>query len=115
MITRRLHAGDICFGNGLADFLTGLPAVKQKIKTKLYLLKGEWFLNLDAGFPWQLMGGSPAQRPEFEATLKGQILSIPGVDSLTFFEVIPQKNRFFSIHIGLKTIQGEGGHLEFDL
>ncbi len=33
-------------------YLRGLPAVRQGVRVRLMMAKGEWFLNLDVGVPW---------------------------------------------------------------
>lgn len=43
--------GDMTFGGNSKDFLKGLDATIQAIKTRLRLLKGEWWENADTGFP----------------------------------------------------------------
>lgn len=49
---RKLDAnGDMVFGGNSKDFLKGRDATIQAIKTRLRLLKGEWWENTDAGFP----------------------------------------------------------------
>jgi len=43
---------DLEFENRDLKFSSGVNGVGQSIKFKLQLLKEEWFLDRDAGFPW---------------------------------------------------------------
>ena len=48
---RRLINGDYSFGRNNGDFLTGIDAVSQAIRTRLLLLKGEWWEDTEQGLP----------------------------------------------------------------
>lgn len=43
--------GDYCFGRGQQNITFGKYAVSQAIKTRLNLLKGEWWESIDEGLP----------------------------------------------------------------
>lgn len=43
--------GDHTFGGSKLDYFTETEAVAQAIKTKLLLLEGEWWEDLELGFP----------------------------------------------------------------
>src|SRR4051812_33849515 len=43
--------GDPLHGNGQGCFVSDLDAVAQAIRTRLRLLKGEWWESLDSGTP----------------------------------------------------------------
>lgn len=46
-------SGDYRFGGGRSELLVDSPdAVAQKLKTRLNLWQGEWFLDSSAGTPW---------------------------------------------------------------
>lgn len=85
---RRLDAnGDPLHGNGQACFLSDLDAVAQIISTRLKLLKGEWWENLDAGTPLfqSLLGVSGSGKsPDAAALILTQrILGTPYVNSVS--------------------------------
>lgn len=45
--------GDLdVFALSRGEWSTGLDAVAQGIQARIQLVKGEWFLDLDAGVPW---------------------------------------------------------------
>ena len=43
--------GDMTFGGNNKNFLKDIKAVIQAIKTRIKLLKGEWWENTETGFP----------------------------------------------------------------
>jgi hypothetical protein len=44
--------GDVSFGRGARNYLSGSPATAQRLGTRMKLNRGEWFLDTDAGIPW---------------------------------------------------------------
>ena len=44
-------SGDYVFGAGVGNFLSGIDAVAQAIKTKLLLFQNEWWENKNIGLP----------------------------------------------------------------
>ena len=87
MLTRRLDANyDICFGRGLNDFARDAEATAQKVKSRLLLLAGEWFLDTSAGVPYlQQIMIKPADLPLAESLIKAAILGTDGVAELVGF------------------------------
>ncbi len=88
--------GDPIFGRGEACFAYGAQSVPQRLKTRLQLILGEWFLNADAGVPWwqpegsdnqPIMGVKPIDRAYAESVIKARILSTDGVQSLDAFSM----------------------------
>lgn len=90
MIVRKLsNTHDMLFGHGLQDFLRDSEAVQQNVKTRIYLLKGEWFLDTDAGLPWlQEIMVKPENLQLFESLLKAEILETFGVKEITSFDLV---------------------------
>lgn len=43
---------DITAQNGILSFTGGASEVLQRIRTRIRILKGEWFLNTEAGIPY---------------------------------------------------------------
>jgi hypothetical protein len=70
-------------GNGTANFLTDLDAVRQIIQTRLLLFQGEWFLNLADGTPvfQQMLGvaGAGKRSQIISALLQARIRNSPFV------------------------------------
>ena len=94
MIVRRLDAnGDMTFGQGLANFARDAEAVAQNVRTRLYLILGEWFLNTDDGVPYlEQIFVKPADLALSESILKARIVDTEGVDELTNFQFIFDRN-----------------------
>jgi hypothetical protein len=71
--------GDYRFGGGASEFLVDSPAaVQQKLKTRLLLFQGEWFLDSAAGTPWfqQILGRHASGPPRGTERNVGQIYDI---------------------------------------
>lgn len=91
MLYRRLDAaGDYCFGKSKSDFLDENEAVAQAIKTRLYLLYGEWWEDIEDGLPlWQKIigsSGSEQNRSAVDIIVRGRILGTIDVVTLPAFE-----------------------------
>jgi hypothetical protein len=58
--------------------------VRQQIAIRLQMFKGEWFLDLDFGFPWfqEVLGIKPPPLARTEALLREQVLGVPDVQEL---------------------------------
>jgi hypothetical protein len=88
-LTRRLDVNhDMTFGRGLANFARDAEATAQNVRTRLLLLQGEWFLDVDAGVPYlQRIAVKPADFPFVESVIKQTILDTDGVASMESFEM----------------------------
>lgn len=66
----------------------GVDEVVQHIKQRLWLFRGEWFLDTAAGVPWlqDILKKNP-RRYVVEQALKRAIVETPGVDELLAFEL----------------------------
>lgn len=107
MLVRRLDGNhDMTFGQGLADYATDAESVAQRVKTRLLLLKEEWFLDTDAGVPYlQEIAIKPANLPLAEAIIKRTILETEGVLEIRSFSMIYDRNtRRLNIEATVATI-----------
>jgi hypothetical protein len=77
---------------GLAAFDSGLTSVVTGVRTRILLIAGEWFLNLDAGVPWYardgvdpatVILGSKYDEARIRPSILRAILSTPGVLEVT--------------------------------
>ena len=83
---RRLdNDGDYTFGAGGADMLIDIEACAQSIRTRLWLLFGEWWEDLTDGLP--LFQKILAQRDINIASeaIRNRILSTPHVRDIIYF------------------------------
>ncbi len=78
---RRLDPdGDFTFGEGRANYLTGVAAVAQAIKTRLRLLQAEWWEDLGDGLPlWQKILGSRSNKEIVDQLILARIEGAPNV------------------------------------
>lgn len=88
---RRLDSSwDYCFGRGVKDYMTGVEAVAQAIKSRLLLLYGEWWENTTDGLPlFQRILGVPATDDNLQAIdliIRERILGTTGVMSILGYE-----------------------------
>jgi len=109
MRVRRLDAfHDMTFGYGQSNIADTQEATAQKVMTRLYLLRGEWFLDTDAGVPYtQEIGGvKPAPLQYTDAVIKETILQTEGVAEITEYTSSLSPERVLSIQATVTTIFG---------
>lgn len=122
-IVRRLDSdGDLAGGFGLNNFATGAGAVAQKVRTRLHLFRGEWFLDPDVGVPWlplpdlvdrSILGTFPIDEGYAERQVLECILSTSGVDSVTDFVLTIDKSaRTAYLQVSGRTTDGDTWNIE---
>lgn len=82
MLHRRLDENwDYCFGHGKNDYLSGLEAVAQTIKTRLLLLYGEWWEDQEDGLPLfqKILAGSARNLEAIDLIFRERIGETEGV------------------------------------
>lgn len=81
---------------GLGAFDTGIAAVVTGVRTRILLIAGEWFLNIDAGVPWYerdgvdpatVILGSKYDEARIRPSVLRAILSTPGVVEVTALRI----------------------------
>lgn len=109
MRTRRIDGNnDWTFGFGRQAYATGSDAVAQKVKTRLQMFLGEWFLDLDVGIDWITEMSVPNQSPRILSDARTMILKTQGVKTLNTFESSHDpKTRKLSIKASYTDIYGE--------
>lgn len=84
-------SGDLVIVDGDAPLAVGVDGVAQLIRIAVLLVRGEWFLNLDAGIPYFERDGVPAAEAILgqafnelatTAAFREAILAVPGVDRI---------------------------------
>lgn len=102
--------GDMRFGAQQYDFYRDQPeAVAQAVQTRLMLWKGEWYLNLDEGTPWQ--GGVLGRGTDLTAdtVIRDRILRTQGVAGIvedTYSSTLNRDTREFSVSCTIETVYG---------
>lgn len=97
---------DYSFGKSMQEFKIDSDAVVQAINTNLKLLKGEWWENIDEGFPlFQNVlanSGSSDHIKAVDILVKERILSTEGVKEIVGFNSV-FVNRRYSASCSVKT------------
>lgn len=85
---RKLDAdGDAVFGRSSLDFISNSPeTVAQAVRTRLLLLRGEWFLDVTDGTPYatEILGANTAQT--YDLAIRERILDTQGVTGIVSYE-----------------------------
>lgn len=107
MLTRRLDgAWDMSFGKGTNNFSSMAEATGQKVKSRLLLLFGEWFLDTSAGMPY--LGDimvKPTNLPLAESLIKRNILGTEGVLEIISFSLdLDHETRKLTVTTSVRTI-----------
>lgn len=118
MQVRRLDRNhDMTFGRGLASLARDQEAVAQRVKTRLYLLQAEWFLDTDAGVPYlQRITAKPTDLFYTESVIKKTVLETEGVALITEFEMdYNRETRKLAVIMTITTIYGTTANIRADL
>lgn len=107
---RKLNNGDYTLGKGEGNFVTGVDAVSQAIKTRLLLLQGEWWEDTNLGLPLfqSILGlpGTPENLHSIDLIIQDQIANTPDVTNILNFEST-YENRTYSLKCTVETKYGE--------
>lgn len=110
---RRLDQdGDYAFGHGISDFCSDTEAVLQAAKTKLLLLRGEWWEDLFEGTELfeKILGASVDEKTkdQIDILVKDRVLEVEGVLSIKKFDSYINRNaRTYTSNIVIETIYGD--------
>lgn len=99
--------GDMVFGGGLNAFYINVPAAPaQAVATRLWLNRGEWFLDTTDGTPWmaQVLGKNTGGTRDL--VLKQRVLGTVGVDTFVNFSSQLSAQRAYTVTMQLNTIYG---------
>lgn len=88
MIDYDLSAGDVTVAGGDLVMIADAQATRQRLEQKLRLWRGEWFLNINAGFPWLQDVLAQQPRPEVLRSLVSDLVTRdPGVKAMPRLEL----------------------------
>lgn len=110
MIYRKLDAdGDYTFGLGINNFYKNSPdAVAQAVKTRLGLIQGEWFLDVNAGTPYntEILGHGTVSKYDF--AIQNVIINTQGVlKIIDYASGVDPSTRKAQISCTIDTIYGQ--------
>ena len=110
---RRLDSnGDYTFGQNNQNFVVDAESVKQAIYTKLNLLYGEWWENIEDGLPFfeQIAGkfGTSENLNSADLVIRERIINTEGVSQIIEYQgTFDSQNRTYSVYTKVNTIYGE--------
>lgn len=98
--------GDYTFGQGQQNYyINNREAVAQAIKTRLLLLQGEWFLDVESGTPYSTAILGVNTQATRDLAIKNRILKTLGVLELkSYSSQVNERN--FTVQATVKTIYG---------
>ena len=88
MLDYEITDGDIRISGGDVATVSGAQATRQRLEQKFKLWRGEWFLDVNAGFPWieEILGQRPA--PQVVRSLVFDVVqSDPGIRTVENLEL----------------------------
>lgn len=110
--------GDYTFGQGNANFLTGSDAILQAIKTKILLLKGEYWEDVNDGTPLfddiLKKRSDDAARNAIDIVVKNRIMEVEGVTSVSNF-ISKIEDRRYIATIDVQTIYSDLTNVSIEL
>ncbi len=110
---RRLDENwDYVFGHGKNDYLEGREAVGQAVKSRLLLLYGEWWEDLEDGLPLferiLASSGSDANKQAVDIIFARRIGDTTGVLNVSWYDSTFDRNkRAYSFSCRVDTVYGE--------
>lgn len=99
---------DYTFGNGQANFLRDTPeTVSQAVITRLRLLTGEWFLDVEEGTPYQAAVLGKQTLETASEAIRLRILGTQGLVEILEFDVSENRDaRTLTVSAKIDTIYG---------
>lgn len=106
---RQSETGDYVFGQGASEFLIDVPeAVAQAVKTRLNLIRGEWYLDADEGTPWKTQILGEGTLDTYDLAIREVILDTPGVFRIdSYASVLDTSTRELTVAAVITTIYGQ--------
>ncbi|MEX3929735.1 hypothetical protein AB4Y36_37990 [Paraburkholderia sp. BR10936] len=107
MKVRRLDAyGDWTFGQGTANYADDGESTAQRVRTRLLMFLGDWFLNLAVGMPWLTDFERPANLADIERSARLTILQTTGVAQLDSLDLTLSPDRELQVTAEVQTTDG---------
>ncbi len=99
ILTFKIVDGELEFANNTITVITGAEALKQRLKNRMLLWSGEWFLAPAVGIYWlDILEAKPPDLVQVKKELRDELLSDPAVTVVTEFTLDFDKlNRRLSI------------------
>lgn len=101
--------GDMIFGHGDRDFISGLPAMAQVLKTRLSAVEGEWWEGDPHALPYytEMIGAGATKKKQdaMDLMVINRIMDTVGVISVSEVNSTIQ-NRRYHFECKVQTIYG---------
>lgn len=101
--------GDMTFGHGDRDFISGLPAMAQVLKTRLSAVEGEWWEGDPHALPYYTAmigaGATKQKQDAMDLMVINRIMDTVGVISVSDVKSTIQ-NRKYHFECKVQTIYG---------
>lgn len=104
-IRKQDPAGDYVFGHGLRDFWINAPdGVAEACVYRLQLSVGDWWLDLNAGTPWQTEVIGVRTEATRDPVIRSRILGTPGVAGIMeYSSALDRNTRGWSVNAVIHT------------
>jgi len=101
--------GDYTFGQGLANFWVDVrEAPAQAVRSRLLLLKGEWFADQSDGTAWSTRVLGRNTMSTYDPELQGRIAGTQKVTGIQQYEsVVDPNTRRLTVRARISTAYGE--------
>lgn len=110
MIYRKLDEdGDYTFGQGPGNFYVDVPeAVAQAVETRLGLIEGEWFLNVNQGTPYNSKILGAGKISSYNYAIQDVIRNTQGVVRIEAYSSdVDPNTRAASVEVTIDTVYGQ--------
>ena len=98
--------GDLLLTDGRVRVVEGNAALVQRLKIRLRLLRGEFFLNPSAGFPWFDVLQQRFDETALRARLGTYLAETDGVQSAAITELRRGPNRTLHVRFSVTATDG---------
>lgn len=100
--------GDLLIVNHAARLTAvGSESVRQRLKIRLQLWRGEYPLDLTIGIPYRQFIGQKGALDRLRTVLRNAAATCPGIASLDTFTVTLGRDRVARVTLSARTITGE--------
>lgn len=99
---------DLVLKNNSLSVIAGADEVAQRIRARLRMFRGEWFLNLKKGMPfYEIIFAKGSTDETIASAIKREILTVPGVlELLRYSQSIDSKTRQLVVDFQVKVTDG---------
>lgn len=101
------HDGDLVLDGGKLSLTRGIEAVAQRLKIRLSLLLGEFFLDPEAGFPWFDVMQQRFDASALRTTLADYLQGTDEIRSVTIPELRIKSHRTLYVRFVATTTSGQ--------